>query len=166
MARHISANRLYQLPPDVKVVSSVDRPGLGRIDLTVEFPPQGRVCPKCGSTHCWIKESGKIRTVRHLPAANRSVFISYKRRRYFCNDCHSTYYESVDWIHDQLQMTNALLVDICLQLTDLVSIRDIAKRELVTPAVVGDVFSLITIDRPGELPHVLCVDEFKGALGW
>ncbi|MCD8362167.1 MAG: ISL3 family transposase [Lachnospiraceae bacterium] len=165
MARHISANRLYELPPDVKIISSVEHPGHERIDLTVEFTPQGRICPKCGSSHCWIKESGKTRTVRHLPAANRSVFITYKHRRYFCNDCHATYYESVDWISDQFQMTNALLTDICLQLTDMVSIRDIARREHITPAIVNDVLNMISIGRPESLPEVLCVDEFKGNAG-
>lgn len=165
MARHISANRLYQLPPDVKILSSVEHPGLNRININVEFQPQDRVCPKCGSRHCWIKESGKERIIRHLPAANRAVFLIYKRRRYFCNDCQSTFYESVDWIHDQLQMTNSLMAEICLQLTEMISIRDIARKELITPAVVGDVFSSIQINRPSELPSVLCVDEFKGNAG-
>ncbi|MCC8103849.1 MAG: transposase family protein [Clostridiales bacterium] len=75
MARLISANRLYQLPPEVKIISSVEHPGLDRIDITVELPPQDRICPRCGSHCCTVKESGKIRTVRHLPAANRSVFV-------------------------------------------------------------------------------------------
>ncbi|MCD7804809.1 MAG: ISL3 family transposase [Oscillospiraceae bacterium] len=165
MTRLISANRLYQFPPEVKIISSVEHPSLDRIDITVELPPQDRICPRCGSHCCTVKESGKIRTVRHLPAANRSVFVSYKRRRFICSDCRATFYESVYWIHDHLLMTNALLADICLQLTEMVSIRDIAKKELVTPDVVGDVFNLISIDHPDELPSVLCADEFKGDAG-
>lgn len=166
MARYVSNNRLYQIPPDVKIKSSVENSYLNRMDLSVELPKQmERVCPCCGSHNCVIKDSGRNRTVRHVPASNRSVFITFHQRRFRCKECGSSFYEPADWIHDRLHMTNTLVVDICLQLTDMVSIQSIAKKELIPDDVVLSVFDIITIAPPKSLPQVMCVDEFKGDTG-
>lgn len=62
-------------------------------------------------------------------------------------------------------MTDSLVTDICLQLTEMVSIHEIAKLEHVTDEAVTSVFNIISIDRPSSLPKALCVDEFKGETG-
>lgn len=165
MARHLSTKRLYQLPPDITIISSVESPAQNRIDLTVETPPQERICPHCGSRNCIVKDSGRMQTVRHLPSANRSVFVTFRHRRFLCKDCRTTYYEPLDWVHDRLRMTTALVTDICLQFTEMVSVHEIAKLEHVTDNAVTSVFDTISIDRPATLPKSLCVDEFKGETG-
>ena len=165
MAKHISINRRYQLPPEVEVISDVEDPAHNRIDIHISFPSPERMCPRCGSHNCVVKDSGRMQTVRHLPAMNRSVFITFKRRRFLCKDCGSSYYEPVDLIHDRLHMTKELLVDICLKFTEMKTMRQIAADEMVTEDVVSDVLSIISIDRPEHLPHILCVDEFKGNSG-
>lgn len=165
MARQLSTKRLYQLPPDITIISSVESPARNRIDITVETPPQERICPHCGSRNCIVKDSGRIQTVRHLPVANRSVFVTFRHRRFLCKDCRASYYEPLDWVHDRLRMTNSLVTDICLQLTEMVSIHEIAKLEHVTDETVTSVFNIISIDRPSSLPKSLCVDEFNGETG-
>ena len=165
MARQLSTKRLYQLPPDITIISSVESPARNRIDITVETPPQERICPHCGSRNCIVKDSGRLQTVRHLPVANRSVFVTFRHRRFLCKDCRASYYEPLDWVHDRLRMTNSLVTDICLQLTEMVSIHEIAKLEHVTDETVTSVFNIISIDRPSSLPKSLCVDEFKGETG-
>jgi len=166
MARYVSNNRTWQLPPGVRIDSSVEHPGEDRIDLSVILPNHmERTCPHCGSHRCVIKDSGKSRTVRHVPAANRSVFVTFHQRRFLCKECGSSYYEPVEWVHDRLHMTNTLIADICLQLTGMVSVQEIAKKELVPDDVVFSVFDIITVRPPETLPHVLCMDEFKGDTG-
>lgn len=166
MAKHLTPNRLYQLPPELKIVSEEEHPSQRRIDIRVELPPpEERVCPKCGFHHCVVKDSGRDQTVRHLPALKRSVFVTFHRRRFVCRDCGESYYEPVDWIHDTLHMTKVLHLDIYLKLTEMKSIRAIAEEEMVTEEVVRGVLDLIVFDRPGRLPVVLCVDEFKGDSG-
>jgi len=166
MARYVSNNRTYQLPPDVKIRSTVEHPAENRIDVSVILPNKlERTCPCCGSHHCVIKDSGKDRTVRHVPSSNRSVFITFHQRRFLCKECGTSYYEPVEWVHDRLHMTNTLVVDICLQLTEMLSVQEIARKELVPDDVVFSVFDIISFRPPEALPHVMCVDEFKGDTG-
>ena len=119
MAKTISINRRYQLPEEVGVISDVENPIENRIDIRISLPsalPSAeRTCPHCGSHYCVIKDSGREQTVRHLPAINRSVFVTFKRRRFLCKDCNSTYMEPVDFVHDTLYITKTLYLDICLK---------------------------------------------------
>lgn len=166
MARYVDNHHLYQIPSDVEIKSSVENSALNRIDLSVTIPEQKeRICPCCGSHHCVIKDSGKNRTVRHVPAAGRSVFVTFHQKRLRCKECGSSFYEPVGWVHNRLHMTNTLVVDVCLQLTEMVSIQEIAKKERIPDDAVLSVFDIISIDPPESLPRVLCVDEFKGDTG-
>ncbi|MCD7717546.1 MAG: ISL3 family transposase [Lachnospiraceae bacterium] len=165
MAKHLTINRRYQLPPDLEIISDVENPALNRIDIRVNYPKQERVCPNCGFHHCVIKDSGRDQTVRHLPAISCSVFVTFHCRRFLCKDCGSSYYEPIPWIHERLHMTKALMMDICLKLVDMKSVHAIAAEEMVTDEVVTGVLNTISFDRPAHLPEILCFDEFKGDSG-
>lgn len=56
-------NRLVGLPAELKMEGLVSHAHC--TEVKVSFPPNPRLCPKCGSTHCVIKDSGRERTVRH-----------------------------------------------------------------------------------------------------
>ncbi|MCD8337963.1 MAG: transposase [Lachnospiraceae bacterium] len=165
MSNQPDLNSVLFLPPSVMILLSDDCPAQSRLTLDVEFLPEEQVCPKCGSRRCSINETGKPRTIRHLPSGGRSVFIHYTPQRFMCVDCHASFKESVSWIHPSLQMTDALFTEISLRLTENVSIRAIADQEHVTPCVVKDVLDLSAAGRPAELPVVLCMFEFKAKAG-
>lgn len=45
--------------------------------ITLDLPaPRQRLCPHCGSTDCFIKDSGSWQTVRHIPSTR--IFTSLK----------------------------------------------------------------------------------------
>ncbi|MCC8080536.1 MAG: ISL3 family transposase [Lachnospiraceae bacterium] len=75
-------NSILALPSDVKILSAEDCPAQNRITLDVEFKPEEQVCPRCGSRHCFIRETREPQTIRHLPSASRSVFIRFTPRRF------------------------------------------------------------------------------------
>ncbi|MCD8011776.1 MAG: transposase [Lachnospiraceae bacterium] len=156
---------LLGLSPEVKILSVEDCPSQNRITLDVEFEPEEQVCPRCGSHHCVLKDTGQTRAIRHLPSAGRSVFIRFTPRRFACEDCRAVFKESVSWIHKRLQMTDALFAEISLRLTENVSIRSIANREYVTPCVVKDVLDLAAAGKPAELPVALCMFDFRAKVG-
>ena len=165
MVKNITTNRLYQLPPDVDIVSHVENPNENRIDIHISLPTTERTCPHCGSHSCVIKDSGREQTFRHLPAVKRSTFVTFRRKRFLCQKCVSTFSLPVDFVHDRLRITKGLYVDICMKLTELKSIKAIAEEEMVTRDIVTGVLKTISFDRPKKLPVILCIDEFKGDSG-
>ena len=77
--------------------------------ITLNLPaPRQRLCPCCGSTNCVIKDSGVWQTVRHLPSHHRGTAVAFHKRRLFCKECHTSFYENPYWIHPSLHMTQAL----------------------------------------------------------
>ena len=156
-------NRLVGLPAELKVEDLVSHAHC--TEVKVSFPPAPRLCPKCGSTRCVIKDGGRERTVRHVPCGGSGTLVTFRQRRYLCRDCGSTYYEPVYWIHASLSITSWLYVRIIAALNTPQSIRRIALDLGITEGIVDAVLESVTLDKPDFLPETLCIDEFSGESG-
>ena len=68
-------------------------------------------CPHCDSYNNNIKDSGRKRSVWHVPQSRKACKLLFTQRRYICKDCHSTFMENLPWLHPGLNMTTALFED-------------------------------------------------------
>jgi transposase len=157
-------NQLIHLPSEVTINSMETHEH--SFELFLSFPPpQERICPDCGSTHCVVKDSGRMQTVRHIALSGSGTMLTFRRRRYRCKDCGRSFYEPIYWLHPSLHMTYQLYLDICQGLTTTHSLCSIARQNCVTEAIVQSVIDSVDFDRPQSLPKTLCIDEFKGSSG-
>ena len=156
-------NRLVGLPAELKVEGLVSHAHC--TEVRVSFPPAPRLCPKCGSSRCVVKDSGRDRTVRHVPCGGSGTLVTFRQRRYLCRDCGSTYYEPVYWIHATVSVTTWLYFKILAALNTPQSVRRIALDLRVTEGIVDAVLDAVSLDKPGFLPETLCIDEFSGESG-
>lgn len=159
-----TTNLIARLPAEVTVESIISHPHC--TEVMARFPPpDARVCPGCGSCDCIIKDSGRQRTVRHVPSGKRGTLVTFRHRRYLCKACRSSFYEPVYWIRPGSSITQELFLDIRKDLASPLSIRGIALRNCVTESIVQSVISSIDTDSPSSLPETLCIDEFCGESG-
>jgi len=161
---HPKVNYLAALPGDMTITNIVKRENCDEFYITFK-PPEHRSCPHCGSNNCVIKDSGRVQTIRHVATAQRGAILSFHRRRLFCKDCRTSFFERPQWLHPSLHMTDALYFTICLDLTQMLSVTAIARNNRVTASVVASVLNTIVWEHPTMLPETLCIDEFKGSSG-
>ena len=159
-----TCNYLTKLPQEatIKKVETFRYYDLITLDLPV---PKQRLCPHCGSSDCIIKDSGAWQTVRHIPYGHRGSAITFHKRRLFCKDCCTSFYETPYWVHPSLHITQALYDSILLDLLEPISFTEAARRSCVSPDTVQSVFESIRFGLPKKLPETICIDEFKGNSG-
>ena len=162
--KHPRLNHLAKLPDSVTISNIVARDNCDEYIVTLNAP-EHRSCPHCGSDDCIVKDSKHAQTVRHIAAGQRGCIVTFRKRRLYCKQCATTFFENPDWLHPSLHITNPLWYTICLDLTQMLSVTTIARNNYVTPSVVSSVLDTIEWERPLQLPETLCVDEFKGASG-
>ncbi len=163
MAKKIT-NKLAHLPQEITIDRMEEHPHT--LELFISFPaPEIRACPRCGSNDCVIKDSGRVQTVRHVTCSSTGVLLTFHKRRLKCKDCSSSFYEQPYWLHPSSRITLALYSDICRGLMTTHSIRDIALQNGVTESIVTNVLKSVDFSHPDQLPHTLCIDEFKGSSG-
>ena len=159
-----TSNYFAKLPQEASIKSIQTFRDYDLITLNLPAPRQ-RLCPRCGSTNCVIKDSGAWQTVRHIPSHHRGTAVAFHKRRLFCKECHTSFYENPYWVHPSLHMTQALYDSILLDLTQPLSFSEIARHHCVTPGIVQSVFETIRFGLPKKLPETICIDEFKGNSG-
>ena len=159
-----TCNYLTKLPQEatIKKVETFRYYDLITLDLPV---PKQRLCPHCGSSDCIIKDSGAWQTVRHIPYGHRGSAITFHKRRLFCKDCCTSFYETPYWVHPSLHITQALYDSILLDLLEPISFTEAARRSCVSPDTVQSVFESIRFGLPKKLPETICIDEIKGNSG-
>ena len=115
-----TCNYLTKLPQEatIKKVETFRYFDLITLDLPV---PKQRLCPHCGSSDCIIKDSGAWQTVRHIPYGHRGSAITFHKRRLFCKDCCTSFYETPYWVHPSLHITQALY-DSMLPLSEVLEV--------------------------------------------
>ena len=142
-----TSNYFAKLPQEASIKSIQTFRDYDLITLNLPAPRQ-RLCPCCGSTNCVIKDSGVWQTVRHLPSHHRGTAVAFHKRRLFCKECHTSFYENPYWIHPSLHMTQALYDSILLDLTEPLSFSEIARHHCVTPGIVQSVFETVRFGLP------------------
>lgn len=129
-----TCNYLTKLPQEatIKKVETFRYFDLITLDLPV---PKQRLCPHCGSSDCIIKDSGARQTVRHIPYGHRGSAITFHKRRLFCKDCCTSFYETPYWVHPSLHITQALYDSILLDLLEPISFTEKSHSSSIYKAV-------------------------------
>ena len=133
-----TSNYLAKLPQEATIKSIQAFRDYDLITLDVPAPRQ-RLCPHCGSTDCVIKDSGVWQTVCHIPSNHRGTAVTFRKRRLYCKECRSTFYENPYWVHPSLHMTQALYDSILLDLMEPISFSEIARHNCVSQSTVQSV---------------------------
>ena len=160
----LPVNRLAGLPAEVKVEKIISH--AHSTELVISFPPPPqRICPKCQGTDCVVKDSGRMRTVRHIPCGDHATLLTFRHRRYRCKECGSTFYEPVYWLYKDISITMGLYMNLLRDLNSPISIRRIAANNCVSDSIVRSVLESLDPGKPSSLPETLCIDEFCGESG-
>lgn len=159
-----TTNYLTQLPQEISIIKIESLPDSEHLFLKIPIPKE-RLCPYCGSSHCIIKDSGSTQTVRHVPLCNKSVYLTFHKRRLLCKNCNTSFYEEPYWIQPSTRMTFALYRRIQLDLLRNLSQKEIAVSNGITESIISSVLESFHFDKPSRLPTTLCIDEFKSDSG-
>ena len=127
-----TSNYFAKLPQEASIKSIQTFRDYDLITLNLPAPRQ-RLCPRCGSINCVIKDSGAWQTVRHLPSHHRGTAVAFHKRRLFCKECPTSFYENPYWVHPSLHMTQALYDSILLDLTEPLSFSESYSSEILFP---------------------------------
>lgn len=129
------------------------------IDVYIETKPADHICPCCGAVTHKVHDYRK-QIIKDIPIQYKNVNIILRKRRYICS-CGKKFYEKYSFLPRYHRMTNKLSFHITLELKNLVSMKEIAKRTNVSVSTVMRVFKYTNYGIP-NLPEVLSIDEFKG----
>ena len=71
--------------------------GEGQINLYVESSMPVASCPECGQISEQVHDLSEVQMIRDLPIVERRCYLSYRARRFKCEQCGKTFVERVDW---------------------------------------------------------------------
>lgn len=133
--------------------------GRSCIELTVEHVSHTLSCPECDSES--VKKHGKKNAwAMHIPQGKRKTCkIHYKKQRYMCKSCNRTFFEKVDWIHENSHLTVSLWDSVYEDLTHYITKKDIARINGISEHYVDRVAKESSPAVPDHLPEVICLDE-------
>ena len=157
-------NKLAQLPNEIRIdrFESHDH----SLELFISWPaPSETRCPECSSCSCIGKGRTGIKTVYHVPIGTSATYLSFSLQRFRCKDCGRYFTEHPSWLHSSLKITMLLYISTCMQLQSTESIKGISQTLRIPEKTVLSIMDSVDFSIPGNLPAVLCVDEFKGDTG-
>ena len=89
--------------PSYQVISADIRSD--KITLDIESVSQTVVCSHCGKTSKTLHERHP-RIVRDLPISGKPTYLRFIRRRFFCQDCHRVFSESLSFVDERRDYTH------------------------------------------------------------
>lgn len=125
--------------------------------ITLNTTPH--TCPVCGDVTSTIKDY-TTKTIIHSLITHIPCFIVYKARRYKCNSCHKSFYETNPFVHNNMKIS-ALTVSNVLRDLKLPNetFTSIAKRYHISNTTVAHIFDHHVSVSRRLLPRVLSIDE-------
>ena len=75
-----------------------------KITLDIESTSQTTACPHCGKTSKTLHERHR-RMVRDLPISGKPTYLRFIRCRFFCDDCHRAFCESLSFVDERRDYT-------------------------------------------------------------
>lgn len=134
------------------------------IVLHVQMKRRGEYCPKCGA-YTEAVHDYREQTVKDCPVQGKVLIWKYRKRRYRCQCCGKRFYEK-NWLLPKWhRITNRLALMAIQKLSEKVSRKDIAKGLGVSESTICRWMNLTEYGKPGKLPAVLSIDEFRGNAG-
>ena len=89
--------------PNFRVISAEIE--TDKITLDIESASQTATCPHCDKTSRMLHERHP-RIVRDLPISGKPTYLRFVRRRFFCDDCHRAFSESLGFVDNRRDYTH------------------------------------------------------------
>ncbi len=86
-------------------VTSTKVEGDEQITLVVESIEEAGICPECGQLSLQGHGLCEEQIIRDLPFGERRCYLSYRARRFGCDECGHTYVERVTWKRAEVSYT-------------------------------------------------------------
>ena len=131
------------------------------ISLTMKRTPHK--CPECKTLTDKIHDY-RIQSVKDIPAFGTNVILKIRKRRYVCPACNKRFYENIPLLPKYQRTTNRLWAFIINELSQVRSMKDIARQANVSSATVARTLKFLNF-HPLSLPEVISIDEFRGNAG-
>lgn len=122
------------------------------------------VCPCCHSVTDKVHDY-RTQRVKDIAIRGKPVILTYRKRRYKCTCCNKRFYEKLPILPKYHRITNRLAFHALSQLSDRVSVKNVAINNSVSPSSVFRWLKLVKYPTPKKLPKVLSIDEFRGNSG-
>ena len=132
--------------------------------IHVEMPVREHICPVCGEKTTYIHDY-RCRTIKDLPAFDKTVVLYYRQRRYCCHNCGKRFAENNTFVPKYYQLTRRLINKILSKTKEVCSYTSISKELNISVSTVIRIFDSITYLAPDKLPEAVAIDEFKGNTG-
>ena len=129
--------------------------------IYIEFKRKSHICPNCCHTTNKIKDY-HLQKVKLDSINDKDTFALVNKRRYYCPNCHKSFYEKASLSSKYQRRSQSQLFHIVSECAKKQSFTDIAARYRVSITTVIRYFSMISVPCPANLPEVLSIDEFKG----
>ena len=131
-----------------------------QIVLHLQMKRRPEKCPACDSLTDAIHDY-RTQIVKDCPVQGKVLYWKYRKRRYRCANCGKRFYEK-NWLLPKWhRLTNRLALQVIGRLSEKVSRKDIAKEFRVSESTVCRWMNLTEYGKPGKLPRVLSIDEFR-----
>lgn len=155
--------RMFGLNPDDFELSKegpIECEGGYIIDLVQKVDKEKRVCPRCKSTKCYSKGHYFGNYVDYSPDDGEFYF-NITRLRLKCRCCGLSFTPPIKGINPYSILTNNVERGIIEDLKTKTSFGTIAKKRHLSVSYVIKVFDQTYTYVPrGNLPEILCIDEF------
>jgi transposase len=76
-----------------------------QITLVVESVEEVGICPECGQLSLQVHGICEEQVIRDLPFGERRCYLSYRARRFRCDECVHTFVERVVWKRAEVSYT-------------------------------------------------------------
>ena len=129
------------------------------ISISLSSKPSEHICPCCGKSTRRVHDY-REQHIKDIPIHGKKVILVLNKRRYRCS-CGKRFFEKYDFLPKYHRMTNRLAFHICRQLTQLISMSQVAVNCNVSISTVMRIFNYINYPKQ-SIPKVFCIDEFKG----
>lgn len=121
-------------------------------------------CPLCGFDHT-VRHSYKDSWIQLIPYQEVPTYLHLFKQRFRCKDCGHTFSAKTYYVAENCYISQPLKFAIAIDLKKKISMKDIAKRYLVSSKTVERVLDSFFEEprlKPNYLPKHLLIDEFKG----
>ena len=132
-----------------------------KVVFHIEFARKSCACPHCRSLTNRIKDY-RQQEILLTWLDNVPMYALLHKRRYFCPTCGHSFYPPTPLVQPYQRRSQRQQLAIIQECARKQSFSDIASRFHLSTTTIIRYFDLISFGKPGTLPAVLSIDEFKG----
>ncbi len=127
--------------------------------IQVTLKPFACICPVCNTSTSHIKEY-KLKRIKHSALNHRKCLIEYRARRFVCDNCGKTFYETNPFVPSGHTISNLTVLNVLQELKEPnATFASVARHNFISPTKAQEIFDSFVRIPKGSLPHIICIDE-------